>query len=125
MIEPEGGVSHHMSYQKHSLTRKSPCILLRGGSDPAATEVRMRRNSPSSQSEIELVECALRQVTKMQRSGWDTIPAGLHGYFEEYMSKDVWTGECDPLTLPNAALLIVRDAITRTGTFGDRVRKLR
>jgi hypothetical protein len=85
----------------------------------------MRRNSPSSESEIELVECALRQVTKIQRSGWDTIPAGLHSYFEEYMSKDVWTGECDPLTLPNAALLIVRDAITRTGTFSERVRKLR
>jgi len=35
------------------------------------------------------------------------------------MNKDVWTGEPDPLTLSEAALLILRDAITRTGEFAD------
>jgi hypothetical protein len=35
------------------------------------------------------------------------------------MSKDVWTGEPDALTLSEAALLIVRDAIMRIGEFGD------
>jgi hypothetical protein len=33
------------------------------------------------------------------------------------MTKDAWTGESDPLSLPEAALLIVRDAITKTGEF--------
>jgi hypothetical protein len=35
------------------------------------------------------------------------------------MSKDVWTGEFDPQTLSEASLMIVRDAIMRTGEFAD------
>jgi hypothetical protein len=33
------------------------------------------------------------------------------------MGKDVWTGECDLLSLREAALMIVRDAITGCGEF--------
>jgi hypothetical protein len=35
------------------------------------------------------------------------------------MCRDVWTGQSDLLTLREAALMIVRDAITRTGEFAD------
>jgi hypothetical protein len=35
------------------------------------------------------------------------------------MCRDVWTGHSDLLTLREASLMIVRDAITRTGEFGD------
>jgi hypothetical protein len=35
------------------------------------------------------------------------------------MHADVWSGESDPLTLKEAALMIVRDAITRTGEFAE------
>jgi hypothetical protein len=70
-------------------------------------------------SKIELLEHALRQLTGISRSGWHDIPQHLHPAFAKYMSKDVWTGESDPLTLSEAALMIVRDAITRTGEFAD------
>lgn len=70
-------------------------------------------------SRVELVEHALRQVTGIARSGWHNIPQHLHPSFARYMTKDVWTGESDPLTLSEASLLIVRDAITRTGEFAD------
>jgi hypothetical protein len=68
---------------------------------------------------IELLEHALRQLTGISRSGWHDIPQHLHPAFAKYMDKDVWTGESDPLTLSEAALMIVRDAITRTGEFAD------
>jgi hypothetical protein len=70
-------------------------------------------------SKIELLEHALRQLTGISRSSWHDIPQHLHPAFAKYMSKDVWTGESDPLTLSEAALMIVRDAITRTGEFAD------
>jgi hypothetical protein len=70
-------------------------------------------------SKIELLEHALRQLTGISRSGWHDIPQHLHPAFAKYMSKDVWTGESDPLTLSEAALMIVRDAITQTGEFAD------
>jgi hypothetical protein len=35
------------------------------------------------------------------------------------MVKDCWTGESDLLDLRHAALMIVRDAIARTGEFAD------
>jgi hypothetical protein len=70
-------------------------------------------------SKIELLEQALRQLTGISRIGWHDIPQHLHPAFAKYMSKDVWTGESDPLTLSEAALMIVRDAITRTGEFAD------
>jgi hypothetical protein len=69
--------------------------------------------------QIELVEHALRQVTKISQSNWDAIPMDLHASFARYMCKEVWTGESDLLTLRDAALMIVRDAITRTGEFAE------
>jgi len=37
----------------------------------------------------------------------------------KYMCKDVWTGRSDPYTLREAALMVIRDAITRSGEFAD------
>jgi len=73
----------------------------------------------ATQKQIELLEHALRQLTRISRSAWPEIPQYLHPAFARYMSKDVWIGEPDPLTLSEAALLIVRDAIMRIGEFGD------
>jgi hypothetical protein len=72
-----------------------------------------------AKSKIELLERALRQLTGISRSGWHDIPQHLHPAFAKYMSRDVWTGESDPLTLSEASLMIVRDAIARTGEFAD------
>ena len=73
-----------------------------------------------TQSQVELLEAALRQVTRISPPGWDSIPAELHPFFLKYMSRDVWTGESDPLTLQDAALRIVLDAITISAEFaGD------
>jgi hypothetical protein len=72
-----------------------------------------------TQSQIELLEHALRQLTGISRSGWHDIPQHLHPAFAKYMSKDVWTGESDPLSLSEAALMIVRDAIARSGEFAN------
>jgi hypothetical protein len=72
-----------------------------------------------TQSKIELLEHALRQLTGISRSNWHDIPQHLHPAFAKYMDKDVWTGQSDPLTLSEASLMIVRDAITRTGEFAD------
>jgi hypothetical protein len=69
--------------------------------------------------QISLVEQALRQVFRIEQTGWDGIPLEFHPSFEKYMCRDIWTGQCDLLTLREAALLIVRDAITRTGEFRD------
>jgi hypothetical protein len=67
--------------------------------------------------QILLVEHALRQVSKIEQDGWDDIPLELHASFAKYMGSDAWTGLCDLLTLREAALMIVRDAIARTGEF--------
>jgi hypothetical protein len=72
-----------------------------------------------TQHQISLVECALRQVTKIEQVSWEDIPIDLHPSFTRYMCPDAWTGRPDLLTLREAALMIVRDAITRTGEFGD------
>jgi hypothetical protein len=77
------------------------------------------RPTSTIQARIELLEHALRQLTGISKSGWHDIPQHLHPAFAKYMSKDVWTGESDPLTLSEASLMIVRDAITRTGVFAD------
>jgi hypothetical protein len=73
----------------------------------------------ATQGQVELLEQALRQVTRISRSSWPDIPRYLHPSFAKYMGKDAWTGESDPLTLSEAALKIVRDAIMRTGEFAD------
>ena len=73
----------------------------------------------ATQKQVELVEHALRQLTRISRSAWPEIPQYLHPAFARYMSKDAWTGEPDALTLSEAALLIVRDAIMRIGEFDN------
>jgi len=72
-----------------------------------------------TQLRIELLEHALRQLTGISRLGWHDIPQNLHPAFAKYMNRDIWTGEFDPYTLSEASLMIVRDAITRTGEFAD------
>ena len=69
--------------------------------------------------QISLVEYALRQVSKIDQGDWDAIPLDLHPSFVKYMCRDVWTGQSDLLTLREAALMIIRDAITHTGEFGE------
>jgi hypothetical protein len=73
----------------------------------------------ATQSQIELLEIALRQVTGISHTTWHDIPGHLHPSFEKYMGRDVWTGAPDLFTLSEAALMIVRDAIMRTGDFAD------
>jgi hypothetical protein len=69
--------------------------------------------------QIALLEHALRQISKIEQAGWDAIPLELHPSFTKYMCRDDWTGLSDLLTLREAALMIVRDAIARTGEFAD------
>lgn len=70
--------------------------------------------------QISLVEHALRHVCRVEEAGWDGIPSDLHPSFAKYMCRDVWTGQSDLLTLREAALMIIRDAITRTGEFQEQ-----
>jgi hypothetical protein len=72
-----------------------------------------------SQHQILLVEHALRQLSEIDQASWDEIPMDLHPSFAKYMDEEVWTGLPDLLTLRQAALMIIRDAIARTGEFGD------
>ena len=72
-----------------------------------------------TQHQISLVECALRQIARIEQVSWGAIPLDLHLSFAKYMCRDAWTGQPDLLTLREAALMIIRDAITRTGEFGD------
>jgi hypothetical protein len=72
-----------------------------------------------SQHQTLLVEHALRQLSEIDQASWDEIPMDLHPSFAKYMDEEVWTGLPDLLTLRQAALLILRDAIARTGEFGE------
>jgi hypothetical protein len=81
--------------------------------------LRSIRPGGMNQTQMQLVECALRLLTRVSPSEWDEIPPELQLCFEKYMARDVWTGECDLLTLREAALMVVRDAITRTGGFAE------
>jgi hypothetical protein len=72
-----------------------------------------------SQHQILLVEHALRQLSEIDQAHWDEIPLDLHPSFARYMDEEVWTGLPDLLTLRQAALMIIRDAIARSGEFGD------
>ena len=69
--------------------------------------------------QIDLLEHALRQITNISQLGWDSIPTELHPSFAKYMCNDVWTGQSDPLTLRETALIVIRDAIARLGEFAD------
>ena len=72
-----------------------------------------------SQHQVLLVEHALRQLSEVDHTSWDEIPMDLRPSFARYMDEEVWTGLPDLLTLRQAALMIIRDAIARTGEFGD------
>jgi len=70
-----------------------------------------------TQTQIDVVEHALRCFRDVSICGWDAIPKELQSYFAKYMDRDVWTGQSDLQSLREAALLILRDAITRSGEF--------
>jgi hypothetical protein len=75
-----------------------------------------------TRTQVELVEHALRYLTGIQHDdGWGTITVDLRRIFEKYMRRDCWTGESDLFTLREAALLVVRDAITQSGEFAGEV----
>jgi hypothetical protein len=69
--------------------------------------------------QVSLVECALRHVCRIEDPLWDEIPLDLQASFIRYMGRDAWTGQPDLMSLRESAMLIVRDAITHTGEFGD------
>ena len=70
-----------------------------------------------SQHQIALLNRALAIIARMDCGGWREMPLDLRISFARYMGSDVWTGLPDLLTMRDAALLIVRDAIARTGEF--------
>ena len=70
-----------------------------------------------TQHQSSLVEHALRQVAKVNQAGWEGIPDGLQASFVPYLCRDVWTSQSDLISVRKAALMIIRDAITRTGEF--------
>ena len=70
-----------------------------------------------TQAQIELVEHALRIVTKISTPDWRDIPTHLQPLFARYMDREVWLGGPDLLSLSQAALMILRDAIARSGEF--------
>ena len=69
--------------------------------------------------QISLVEHALRQLCRIEPAEWDELPMDLQLSFTKYMCRDAWTGQCDLLSLREAALMVIRDAIMRTGEFED------
>ena len=79
----------------------------------------LRYSARMSRHQIELLEHALCELEKFEPSGWGSIPADLKPSFAKYMSNDVWIGVPDLFDLRHAALMIVRDAIARTGEFSD------
>ena len=68
-------------------------------------------------NQIELVEHALRMLSRISAPDWAEIPTHLQACFDKYMDRDVWVGGPDLLSLSEAALMILRDAITRSGDF--------
>jgi hypothetical protein len=94
----------------------------RRGREPEAQMVRSAYSKSMSQHQILLLEHALRQVSKIERAGWDEIPMDLHPSFAKYMGEEVWTGQPDLLSLREAALMIIRDAIAHTGEFSEETR---
>ncbi len=75
------------------------------------------QSSTFTPSQTELLEHALRLVTGICPLTWQETPSHLRHSFAKHMSKDLWTGEADLLSLPEAAMMIIRDAIARTGEF--------
>jgi hypothetical protein len=72
-----------------------------------------------SQQQISLLHHALRLAFKVDQARWSEIPLDARISLAKYMGEDVWTHLPDLLALREAALLIIRDAIARTGEFGE------
>ena len=72
-----------------------------------------------SQRQMSLLEHALRQLSKIDQADWNAIPMDLHFSFARYMGDEVWTHVPDLFSLREASLMIIRDAISRTGEFSD------
>jgi hypothetical protein len=79
--------------------------------------VRSVNSKSLSQYQISLLERALLLLAKMDEGGWHEMPLDLRVSFAKYMHPEVWTHLPDLLTLREAALQIVRDAIARVGEF--------
>ena len=74
-----------------------------------------------SKHQLSLLNQALHQLSKIDPTPWDEIPVDLQLSFAKYMGVDAWTGRPDSLTLREAALMIIRDAISRCGEFSDEI----
>jgi hypothetical protein len=72
-----------------------------------------------SQQQTSLLYHALRVLFKIDQARWSEIPLEARISLAKYMGEDVWTHLPDLLALREAALMIVRDAIARTGEFGE------
>lgn len=70
-----------------------------------------------SPQQISLLHHALQLVFKIDDTKWSEMPLDERFSLAKYMGEDVWTHLPDLLTLREAALMIVRDAIARTGEF--------
>ena len=70
-------------------------------------------------NQIQLVEHALRMLSRISTPDWAEIPTHLQRCFDKYMDREVWVGGPDLLSLSEAALLVLRDAITRSGEFNE------
>jgi hypothetical protein len=81
--------------------------------------VRSVYSTGMSQRQLTLLEHALRELSNIEPPSWDAIPLNLQPSFETHMGKDAWTGLPDLMTLRQAALTIVRDAIARIGEFAE------
>lgn len=68
-------------------------------------------------NQIQLVEHALRIVSRISPPDWSEIPIHLQPCFAKYMDREVWAGGPDLLSLSDAALMVLRDAITASGEF--------
>jgi hypothetical protein len=70
-----------------------------------------------SQHQLALLERGLLVLSKLDEGGWNEMPLDLRVSFAKYMDPEAWTHLPDLLTLREAALRIVRDAIAHTGEF--------
>jgi len=70
-----------------------------------------------SQHQTALLERALLVLANMDEGGWREMPHDLRLSFAKYMHADVWTRLPDVLSLRESAVLVVRDAIARSGEF--------
>lgn len=70
-----------------------------------------------SPHQVSLLERALFVLAKMDERGWQEMPLDLRMSFAKHMDVEVWTHLPDLLSLREAALIIVRNAIARTDEF--------